>query len=108
MTVYLYLHLYWQNIDKALRTDRGIYVVATFESAFPKKGASTRSIGGHSTSILRPRGLRNIMSERVPCIVCRLGSTIVFNGCHLKGLYTVATEVTGATQKLVSAVNHIR
>ena len=55
---------------------------ATFESTFPKEKASKRDTAAPSTSGQQFA----LYSAGTRAIGCRLGPTIVFNGCHLKGL----------------------
>ena len=78
---------------------------ATFESTFPKKEASTRGTDGHPTFcptifvILRQK-VRHRLPSWLQHRLQWLPSQRPLHRCHGK--------VTGATQKWVSAVNHIR
>ena len=56
--------------------------MATFELTFPKKKASKCDTAGHSA--FGQQFTSYSAGKRT--IGCRLGSSIVFNGCRLKGL----------------------
>ena len=81
--VWLYLHLYCFGISKALRA-RYLYGERLLKATFSKDTAFGWLVEHRSTwfVIVSQKAHHRLLS----------GPAVVFNGCRLKGPYTVATE----------------
>ena len=72
----LILPEYWRSIERG-----GIYVVCEFVDSFPKPRRRLPCVASVATPLLSNR-LCNTLPKST--IACRLGATILFNGCHTK------------------------